>query len=264
MKILALAAAGILGTGAATPPAERLLSTTVMIGIERPTQIDTVVPLYHLPGQRLTWFRKWVHERYIGVGYDPHFEGGAGVVIGRGRVLTAKHVAAALHNPKPGTRMVVRFYDGRTMPARLESISPHYDAAVLRISDWTRPGLPIARADTIRLGESAMTAGIPMGQAFTLGGGLVAGTSAATDEMAAKKGRSVWVIASPTYEGNSGGPVITQDGRLIGVIATGLLGPVAIPGGGEVVPADHAMADIAEAQLTGKSTLRCPQLRTTL
>jgi serine protease Do len=142
---------------------------------------------------------------------------GSGFVVSQsGHILTNHHVIA--HSDA----VFVRFTgEQREFPAELIGIDPNTDLAVLKIEpDRTLDPLPFGDSDSIEVGDWAIAIGNPFGN---LEGSLTVGVISA-------KGRSDLVIhgGSPRYQdfiqtdasinfGNSGGPLVDIDGRVIGV-----------------------------------------------
>ncbi|MDB5169436.1 MAG: serine protease [Candidatus Saccharibacteria bacterium] len=138
---------------------------------------------------------------------------GSGFVTKNGFVATNAHVVAGINRP------VVKDSNGShtAVPVWFD---PDMDLAVLRTSDLAGPALPldISRAPS---GTPAAVLGYPGG------GPLNAGAAAVLDSFTASgrniynrkaAARDVYELRADVIPGNSGGPLINQAGKVIGVI----------------------------------------------
>ena len=138
---------------------------------------------------------------------------GSGVIIdNRGYVITSRHVLI-------GARQIeVVLNDGTKLPAVVVGHDKTTDLAVLKIkSEGTDcPAVEFGDSDRVRVGDVVMAIGSP----FSL-------QSSVTIGHVSQKGRRVRILPYEDFiqidaainEGNSGGPLIDVDGRLIGINA---------------------------------------------
>lgn len=139
---------------------------------------------------------------------------GSGFVLDRdGRIVTAEHVvdgAASIH---------VAFPDGTKADARLVAADPLLDLAVIEVdvpSAVLEP-LPLGRAESLRVGETVLAIGTPFGLAQSVSAGIV---SALERQITAPNGFTLGNAIqtdAPVNHGNSGGPLLDTEGRVIGV-----------------------------------------------
>lgn len=139
---------------------------------------------------------------------------GTGWVLARERVVTNAHVVAAVRDPQ------VRIGgEGRRYAARVVVFDPVRDLAVLAV-----PGLP---APALRLGQdldrgdAAVVAGFPLDGPYRL-------DSARVREVVTARGediygrrpsiRQVYSLFATVQPGNSGGPLLSASGEVVGVI----------------------------------------------
>ncbi|MFF8034057.1 MarP family serine protease [Streptomyces sp. NPDC016626] len=139
---------------------------------------------------------------------------GSGFVYARERVMTNAHVVAGIDEP------TVRVGGaGRTYEARVVLFDPRGDVAVLYVPDLRAPVLRFA-GDAAR-GDPAVVAGYPQDGGLDLRAATVAsrvragGQDIYNDETVV---REVYSIRSTVRPGNSGGPLLTPDGRVYGVV----------------------------------------------
>lgn len=130
---------------------------------------------------------------------------GSGFIIEDGRIATNVHVVEG------AARVEVLDDDGRLLGAvdHASSLSASVDLAILPALDAQSPGLSFALADP-EVGETAIAIGSPQGLTNTVSEGIV---SAVRDI----GGRRRIQITAPISPGSSGGPVLNDQGRVIGV-----------------------------------------------
>ncbi|MCI3240331.1 MULTISPECIES: MarP family serine protease [Streptomyces] len=139
---------------------------------------------------------------------------GSGFVYARDHVMTNAHVVAGIDDPSVRVGGV-----GRTYEARVVLFDPDRDVAVLYV-----PGLraPVLRFDdSAARGDSAVVAGYPQDGDLNLQAATVAGRVRATGQNIYSDRtvtREIYSIRSTVRPGNSGGPLLTTDGRVYGVV----------------------------------------------
>lgn len=139
-------------------------------------------------------------------------QSGSGFVVAPERIVTNAHVVAGVDSP------VVELPDGQTLDARVVWFDPDGDVAILAV-----PGLeaaPLARADTA-IGDDGVVDGYPHGGPFTSSPAQVLAIS--NERVADIYGeststREVATLAADVQPGNSGGPLVTLDGRVAGIV----------------------------------------------
>ncbi|MCU1691312.1 MAG: serine protease [Frankiales bacterium] len=138
---------------------------------------------------------------------------GTGFVYAPDRVMTNAHVVAGVRRPRVATA------GGRSMPATVVLYDPGRDVAVLRV-----PGLgiePLRFAPQAAPGADAIVLGYPQDGPFRADAARVSGTQRARglDIYGDREVvRQIYALRGRVKPGNSGGPLITPQGQVLGVV----------------------------------------------
>jgi S1-C subfamily serine protease len=140
---------------------------------------------------------------------------GSGFVFAPGRVMTNAHVVAGTVQEKVRVSGV-----GTAYSATVVYFDPQVDVAVLAVPGLTAPALPFAGVPA-RTGGSAVVAGFP-------GGGRLQEVPARVRAVIQARGtdifgrgdafRSVYSLRAQVRPGNSGGPLLSPSGTVLGVV----------------------------------------------
>lgn len=168
---------------------------------------------------------------------------GSGVICSEtGRVVTNAHVIAG----QP--QVQIELWNGRRLPARVLSRSGERDLAALNVE--TRGLTPARFGDSaaVHPGEWVMAIGAPYGVPGAMSRGIVHACGPVTE-----LGWQEWIQADLRLgPGNSGGPMYSAEGRVIGIntmVAGGLA--LAIPGNEVLRFLDHPDESPATPPLLG-------------
>lgn len=147
---------------------------------------------------------------------------GSGVVIlDTGVILTNLHVV------QHATRIVVTFFDGFESEAEIVAFQPDNDLAVIRAKTIPDdlPAATIGSTQGLRPGDEVVAVGFPFGIGPSVSAGVISGLNR---EFTSPKGQRVLsrliqfdAAANP---GNSGGPLVTMGGEVVGIV-TAILNP---------------------------------------
>lgn len=157
---------------------------------------------------------------------------GAGVVVNAdGAVLTALHVVdaagpAATDETAGGTEgsIEVTFADGTRADAQIVTRQDENDMAVLAVHPLPEVVVPAVLGGAVRVGDAVFPVGNPLGLRASLSAGVVSALdrSVTTDDGSTLSGLIQFDAA--VNPGNSGGPLLDRDGRVVGIV-TGLANP---------------------------------------
>jgi serine protease Do len=143
------------------------------------------------------------------VGIGNRWRGGSGVVVAENRILTNAH---NLH----GSEVTVTFADGRTADAKALGVDADGDVAVLEAPTEGAPALALG-ADAPGLGTPVVALGNPNGHGPRVTLGFVSGTGRSFRGPRGRRVADAVEHTAPLMPGSSGGPIVTLDGRLVGV-----------------------------------------------
>lgn len=134
---------------------------------------------------------------------------GSGFVLPGNLVVTNRHV---VEEPRAVT---VNTWDGRSLRAEVTGIAVDSDLAILQLADVV--DLPVAdlRDKAVAVGEAVIAVGYPGGGPATVSTGEVV---ALVEGELLDEPADVIRVDAEIRQGNSGGPLLDEDGRVIGVV----------------------------------------------
>lgn len=163
---------------------------------------------------------------------------GSGFIISEdGYILTNNHMVEDAKEVK------IELADDRKFDAKIIGTDPESDIAVVKIDAENLPYLELGDSDELEVGEWVLAIGNPLTFSHTVTAGIVSA-----------KGRSVGLAYFESFiqtdaainRGNSGGPLINLDGKVVG-INTAIVGATGNIGIGFAIPIN--MAKYAYKQL---------------
>jgi S1-C subfamily serine protease len=147
---------------------------------------------------------------------------GTGVVIvDKGLILTNLHVVAG------AARILVNFADGSQSEAKVVSLQPEHDLAVLQaltIPDDLHAAT-MRSTSGLAPGDAVLAVGFPFGIGPSASQGVVSGLKR---EFRSPEGQRILTnliqFDAAANPGNSGGPLVTMDGHVVGIV-TAIMNP---------------------------------------
>ena len=137
---------------------------------------------------------------------------GSGFVYSPGRVMTNAHVVAGVRNPNV-------LVGDQEVPARVVYYNPDIDVAVLSVNGLDRPFLRFDKDGQAR--DSAAVLGYPQDGPYNVQAARIRGEQRLRSPDIYGSGsviREVFSVRSLVRPGNSGGPLLSPDGRVYGVV----------------------------------------------
>jgi len=167
---------------------------------------------------------------------------GSGVVIvDTGVILTNLHVVSGAE------KVVVEFHDGHESDAVVISVKPEHDLAVLQAKSLPDDLLPATLRSTSDLqpGDQVVAVGFPFGIGPSVSAGVISGLAREFRSPEGKRTLTNLIqFDAAANPGNSGGPLVTMDGEVVGIV-TAILNPGrerTFIGIGFAVPIENAAA----------------------
>ncbi|MER6036280.1 MULTISPECIES: MarP family serine protease [unclassified Streptomyces] len=167
---------------------------------------------------------------------------GSGFVFADRRVMTNAHVVGGVDEPTVQIGGVGRKYD-----AKVVLYDWKRDIAVLDVPDLTANALKFSTQDASG-GDGAIVAGFPENGSYDVRAARVRGRITANGPDIYHRGtvgRDVYSLYATVRQGNSGGPLLTPDGRVYGVVFAKSLDDADT---GYALTADEIQQDIARGR----------------
>jgi serine protease Do len=165
---------------------------------------------------------------------EPVIGGASGVILTPdGYIVTNNHVV------KDADEIEVTLYNGKSYKAKIIGTDPQTDLALIKIDEKNLSFIAFGDSDTIEVGEWVVAVGNPFNLASTVTAGIVSAKTRniniLRDQGAIESFIQTDAVMNP---GNSGGALVTLDGKLIG-INTAIASPTGVYAGyAFAIPAD--------------------------
>ncbi|WP_148261226.1 S1C family serine protease [Conexibacter woesei] len=156
---------------------------------------------------------------------------GSGFVIdAAGRIATNAHVVTngTGGSVRAAKTVYVQFADGNQVPAEIVGTDLNSDVALIQVDprDLTLRPLPLGSSRALTVGAPVAAIGSPFGEPQSLSVGVISGTNRTIDSLnSGETGAGRFAIGGAIQtdaainHGNSGGPLVDADGRVIGINA---------------------------------------------
>ena len=133
--------------------------------------------------------------------------------IGSGFIVSEDgFIATNLHVIGEARRIQIEMHDGKTHEVTaIHASDNHLDLALLKIDAKGLNPLPLGDSAKVRQGDPIVAMGAPEGLGFS----IVQGVLSATRDI---DGQDMLQVAVPIEKGNSGGPLLDMQGRVLGIL----------------------------------------------
>jgi serine protease Do len=141
---------------------------------------------------------------------------GSGVLIAAdGKVITAAHVV------QTADEITVEFLGGESVRARVVASEPEADVALLQLE--RPPARPVVArmgdSDKVQIGDQAFIVGAPYGISHTLTVGHISARHKPNTVYSAMSRAEFLQTDAAINQGNSGGPMFSMQGEVIGIVS---------------------------------------------
>lgn len=168
---------------------------------------------------------------------------GSGFVIrGDGLIVTNRHVINA------ALKVRVRLTDGRELPAKILGSDPVTDIALLKVDSANLQALHLGSSQSVSVGDPVIAIGNPFGLGQSVSAGIISARSRSLED---DPYIDFLQTDAAINHGNSGGPLLSANGIVVGVTSA-----IFSPSGGSVglgfaIPAETVSAVIGEIEAKG-------------
>ena len=171
---------------------------------------------------------------------------GSGVLIDdQGSIVTNAHVVDG------AAKITVTFHDGTRLPAKLIGSDPQSDVALLHVALPHGPHTvaQLGDSDKLEIGQKVLAIGHPFGLGYAFSTGIVSGFGKLLEPRQEAFQERVIQTTTPMNLGNSGGPLVDSEDRVIGINSAILMGAQNI---GFAIPINTVKSIVAELRRNGR------------
>lgn len=139
---------------------------------------------------------------------------GSGVLVTEdGYILTAAHVV------NDAAEIMVEFFDGQEIPARIERLANQADVALIKLQKpVSNPNVArIGESDSVKVGDPIFVIGAPMGLSYSLTSGIISARHNMHKMTNSFVEAEFFQTDASINTGNSGGPVFNMQGEVIAI-----------------------------------------------
>lgn len=152
---------------------------------------------------------------------DPNGVGTGVVLVDDGIILTNLHVVRSSRSLR------LTFFDGSESAARVIDVQPENDLAILkaaRVPD-DLPAATVRSTADLKYGDRVIAVGFPFGIGPSVSSGIISGLKREFQTpVGSKTLKNLIQFDAAANPGNSGGPLVTMDGSVVGIV-TAILNP---------------------------------------
>ena len=163
---------------------------------------------------------------------------GSGFIISDdGYILTNYHVVEDAYNGRFDIEVMT--YDGTKYSASIVGVEPANDLAVLKIEAEGLNAAVFGDSDRLHVGDAVYAVGNPLGELeFSMSTGYVSALDRVINTQESES-INMFQIDAAVNEGNSGGPLYTSDGTVVGIV-TAKYSSSGVEGLGFAIPINDA------------------------
>jgi len=173
-----------------------------------------------------------------------------GSVLGSGFIIRADGIIVTNRHVIVGARTVrVRLSDAREVPAQVIGADAPTDIALLKVDAGPLPALRLGSSEKVSVGDAVIAIGNPFGLGQTVTAGIISARGRTLEE---DPYIDFLQTDAAINRGNSGGPLLSADGTVVGVTSVIFSPTGASIGLGFAIPSDTVAAVVSELQAHGR------------
>jgi serine protease Do len=175
---------------------------------------------------------------------------GASGMLGSGFVIRADGLIVTNRHVVVGARTVrVRLSDAREFPAKVIGSDAVTDIALLKVSAGDLPALHLGSSEAVSVGDAVIAIGNPYGLGQSVSAGIISARARTLED---DPYIDFLQTDAAINHGNSGGPLMSTDGAVVGVTSA-----IFSPSGGSVglgfaIPAETVAGVVGELEAHGR------------
>lgn len=176
--------------------------------------VAMVIGIIHAPFNPVAFNPNTIMQSVVHISADAGWEG-SGSYIGNGLILSAGHVVDG------ATQFIITFEDGTEYVSTEFYLEPVSDVGFILIRNCDSPALTFDD-DGYSRGDTAFVYGSPFGwdYCFSVTKGIISSVNRDCEGFFGEK--LMLQVDAAAYPGNSGGPVVDDEGEIIGILVGGL------------------------------------------
>src|SRR6202161_1446791 len=185
-----------------------------------------------------------------GANGDQSLDDGVTASLGSGFVVRADGLIVTNRHVIVGARKVhVHLPDGRDVTADIVGTDALTDIALSRISAGTLPALRRGSSEDVSVGDAVIAIGNPFGLGQSVSAGIVSARARALED---DPYINFLQTDAAINRGNSGGPLLTADGTVVGVTSAIFSPSAGSVGLGFAIPAETVAAIVRQLEAKGR------------
>ena len=191
------------------------------------------------------------YTNYFGMQSKSAVSGSGFIITSDGYILTNYHVIADAY--KQNYNISVMLYNGDKHEAKIVGVEELSDIAVLKIDAVGLSAVTLGDSENLQVGETVYAIGNPLGElSFTMTSGMVSALDRDITTQDSTTGQTttnnMFQIDAAVNQGNSGGPVYSQKGEVVGIV-TAKYADTGVEGLGFAMPIND-VTDIVDQLIT--------------
>jgi serine protease Do len=185
-----------------------------------------------------------------GANGSPGGDGRASRALGSGFVIRADGLIVTNRHVIESARTVrVRLADARELPAKIVGVDAVTDIALLKVSAGDLPALRLGSAEAVSVGDAVIAIGNPYGLGQSVSAGIISARSRTLED---DPYIDFLQTDAAINHGNSGGPLLSMDGTVIGITSA-----ILSPSGGSIglgfaIPSETVAGVIGQLEAHGR------------